>query len=133
MIAVMGSPPENGESGIDCESIRPQIKYTKSPLCFPAPRSVKGQVLGDLLSGRKITHLHCWREHGSSRLSHHIMMLRKAGFDVVTVEVDAPTSDGRIAQIGLYHLPVETIELAGELGQRFVAECARVAAERRAA
>ncbi|MBK9522877.1 MAG: hypothetical protein IPO13_14920 [Rhodocyclaceae bacterium] len=130
MPGAQGLPPTNETPGGNRAG---QNKKTTRELYFPKPPVVKAMVLADLLNGRKITHLHCWREHGSSRLSHHIMMLRRAGWNVVTVEVDAPTSDGRIAQIGLYHLPVETIELAGERGQRFVAECARVAAERRAA
>ncbi len=99
-------------------------------LHFPSIPSVKAAVLADLLSGRKITHKHCWIEHGSSRLSHHILMLRKAGWPVITEEIDAQTSDGRIAQIGLYSLPAESIDEAGICGQLFVIEA--VAARRAA-
>lgn len=132
MPGTQGLPPENDNAHGQVGEVG-KTKISASELYFPKPPTVKSMVLADLLNGRKITHYHCWREHGSSQLSHHIMMLRKAGWDVVTVEVDAPTSDGRIAQIGLYHLPAEAIELAGERGQQFVAECARVASARRAA
>jgi hypothetical protein len=70
----------------------------------------------------QLTHYDVWERHGSSRASHHFMMLRRAGWPVITEEIDVPTSDGRIAHIGLYSLPVEAIEAAGERGQEFIAE-----------
>jgi len=93
------------------------------PVVFPSPTTVKGRVLADLLSGDKLTHMDVWERDGSSRASHHVLMLRKAGWPVITDEIDVPTSDGRVARIGLYSLPPETIEAAGERGQRFIAEC----------
>ncbi|MBI5922032.1 MAG: hypothetical protein HY847_10365 [Betaproteobacteria bacterium] len=122
MIAAMGSPARNGETRTSGKLVGPQIKAPTSEFCFPTIPSVKAAVLADLLSGRKITHLDCWREHGSSRLSHHILRLRKAGFPVITQEIDAKTSDGRVAQIGLYSLPTEAIEAAGERGLMFITE-----------
>lgn len=91
-------------------------------LTFPASSSVKGRTLADLLAGMKLTHYDVWERHGSSRASHHVLMLRRAGFSVITEEIDAPTSDGRTARIALYSLSVETIEAAGERGQQFIAE-----------
>lgn len=89
---------------------------------YPDLATVKGRTLADLLAGDKLTHMDVWERHGSSRASHHVLMLRKAGFPVVTEEIDAPTSDGRIARIGLYSLPADAIEAAGECGQQFIAE-----------
>lgn len=120
--AAMGSPPTKGETGTCYKQARPPIKNSTLSFCYPSPSSVKGRVLADLLAGEKITHKTVWLRHGSSRASHHIMMLRHAGFPVITEEIDVPTSDGRIARIGLYSLPAEAIEAAGECGQQFIAE-----------
>jgi len=103
-----------------------------SPSNFPSPSSVKGRVLADLLSGRKITHLDVWREHGSSRAAHHVLMLRKAGWPVVTNEIETPISDGRVARIALYSLPPEAVASAGERGQTFIAAVMAARAKRSA-
>jgi Helix-turn-helix domain len=101
---------------------------------FPAPSTVKGRVLGALLRGERLTHLDCWRRFGSARLSHHIYCLRGTGWPVQMAEETVTTTDaGRPASIGVYFLTPETIEAAGERGQRYAQECARVEAERRAA
>lgn len=99
-----------------------QNKTTTPVFCYPSPASVKGRVLADLLHGDKLTHMDVWERHGSSRASHHILRLRKSGWDVITDEIESPTSDGRIARIALYSLPVEIIDAAGEIGKRYVAE-----------
>lgn len=98
---------------------------------FPAPDSVKAAVLADLLEGQRITHKDCWLRHGSSRLSHHIFVLRGEGWPIVTDEVTVGTSDGRQAAIAEYGLPADAIKTAGESGQRFIAEV-RAARARRA-
>lgn len=105
---------------------------TASEFSYPAPSSVKGNLLAALLAGMRITHLAVWARYGSSRAAHHVFRLRKDGWPVITEEIDVPTSDGRTARIALYSLPVKTIAEAGERGQRFAAECARIEAERRA-
>lgn len=97
---------------------------TTSAFSFPDPSTVKGRVLADLLAGRRITHADCWREHGSSRLSHHAFKLRELGWTIRTDEIEVRTSDGRIAHIGMYSLSAETIRATGERGQRFI-EAAR--------
>lgn len=97
-------------------------KTARLAFCYPKASTVKGRVLGDLLAGRQITHRDCWTEHGSSRLAHHILMLRQAGWDVQMTEVDASTSDGRTARIGLYSLDASVIAAAGEAGSAYVAE-----------
>lgn len=118
--AVMGSPPANENArrqpGVG------QNKTTTPAFCYPSPSSVKGRVLSDLLSGYRLTHYDVWEMYGSSRASHHVLVLRKAGWPVITEEIDAPTSDGRTARIALYSLPPETITAAGERGQDFIAE-----------
>lgn len=100
---------------------------------FPSPSSVKGAVLADLLAGGRITHEDVWRRHGSSRAAHHVLMLRKAGFPVLTTEIDVPTKDGRTARIAEYSLPAVAIDEAGELGAEFMRLAREVEAERRAA
>ena len=86
---------------------------------YPRASSVKGRVLAALLRGEALTHADCWRRFGSSRLSHHIHMLRAAGWRIDCADMPAPTSDGRIAVIGLYTLQQTSIADAGERGQRF--------------
>ena len=114
------APPTNG-NGLRQQAVG-QSKATTPAFCYPSPSSVKGRVLSDLLSGYKLTHYDVWEMHGSSRASHHILRLRRAGFPVITEEIDVPTSDGRTARIALYSLPEETIEEAGKRGQDFIAE-----------
>lgn len=92
---------------------------------FPCPTSVKGRFLADLLRGDQVTHMDVWRRHGSSRAAHHVLRLRQAGFPILTREIEAPTSDGRIALIAEYSLPNEAIAAAGELGRQFVATVAQ--------
>lgn len=128
-VAAMGSPQN------ESPRLQPgagQSKNTTPTFSYPSPETVKGRVLADLISGMCLTHLDVWERHGSSRASHHVLRLRQSGWPVVTEEISAPTSDGRIARIALYSLPAETIEAAGEHGQRYAAECAKVEAERRA-
>lgn len=98
---------------------------TTNVFSYPDPTTVKGRVLADLLAGRRITHLDCWREHGSSRLAHHCYMLRGIGWPIDTEEIEVTTRRGRQAQIGEYSLPAEVIEEAGERGQRYVASAQR--------
>lgn len=88
---------------------------------YPQRETVKGGVLADLLSGRTITHFDCWRDHGSSRLAHHIYVLKADGWPIHVVEKDVSTRRGRRAQIAFYSFKSETIEAAGERGQRFAA------------
>lgn len=101
---------------------------------YPSPSSVKGRVLGAQLRGERLTHWDCWQRFGSARLSHHIYVLRREGWPVEMIERSVSTSDaGRPATIGVYFLADETIHQAGEQGQDYAAECAKVEAERRAA
>lgn len=103
---------------------------TASAFSFPHPSTVKGRVLGDLLTGRVITHKDCWIEHGSSRLAHHVYSLRRDGWPVEMVEREVPTSDsGRTASIGFYNLPQDVIHQAGERGQRYAAAVVAAKAE----
>ncbi len=111
-----------------------QAKTAVDELCFPAPSSVKGRVLGALLRGERLTHLDCWRRFGSARLSHHIYVLRGLGRAVQMIEETVTTSDaGRPATIGVYFLTPEAIADAGERGQKYANDCARIEEARRAA
>lgn len=101
---------------------------------YPNQSSLPGRVLARLLKGCHYTHKDSWRELGHARLADSIWKLRKAGWPVEIVEQEVATSDcGRPALIGVYFLKAETIAAAGEVGQRYVAECFRAEAERRAA
>lgn len=103
-------------------------------LTYPSPASVIGRVLGALLRGERLSHLDCWRRYGSSRLAHHVHVLRRMGWQVPMEEVSVTTSDaGRTATIGEYRLGADAIAAAGEAGQTYAAECARIERERRAA
>lgn len=105
-----------------------------SALTYPSPETVKGRVLGAFLRGERLTHKDCWLRFGSSRLSHHVYELRRAGWLVLMDEINVTTSDGgRTATIGIYSLPADAIASAGEAGQDYAAECQRVERERRAA
>lgn len=97
----------NCEAGTCSEQVRPQISTTVliAGLSFPEPSSVKARVLAAMLRGNELTHATCWQCFGSSRLAHHILKLRQAGFPVVTESIEVPTCDGRVAHIARYSLP----------------------------
>lgn len=135
--AARGSPPN--ESGALPGAVGGQSEQAQTAvaeLCYPSPQTVKGRVLGALLrgGGERLTHYDCWRRFGSARLSHHAYILRSSGWPVQMIEETVTTSDaGRPATIGVYFLTPESITDAGERGQKYAAECARIEAERRAA
>lgn len=89
--------------------------------CYPPRGTVKAGVLADLLNGRTLTHLDCWHDHGSSRLAHHIHVLRADGWPIQSIEQEVKTRHGRIAQIAFYSLKPEDIAAAGERGRHFAA------------
>ena len=129
----MTNPANKNAPGQGCVGDT-QNQNLQGQFCYPNPCLVKGRVLGALLRGENLTHLDCWRRFGSARLAHHIYVLRGIGWEVRMVESSVATSDGgRPAIIGIYSLPPELITAAGEAGQRYAAECARVETERRAA
>ncbi len=87
---------------------------------FPTERTVKAAVLADLLERRAITHQDCWLEHGSSRLAHHVMVLRDAGWPIETHRRLVPTSDGRTADIGTYTLDLGRVSLDPETIREYI-------------
>lgn len=87
---------------------------------FPTERTVKAAVLADLLDRRSITHRDCWLEHGSSRLAHHVLVLRDAGWPIETHRRLVPTSDGRTADIGTYTLDLGRVSLDPETIREYV-------------
>ncbi len=93
---------------------------------YPRPASVKGRVLASLLAGEVLTQLDCSERFFSSRLAHHVHMLRNggAGWPIQTVERPVPTSDGRQAIIAFYSLPKATIDQAGDAGAAYIAKVA---------
>ncbi len=95
--------------------------------------TVLAAVLSDLLDNQHITHLNCWRRHGSSRLSHHVYTLRGEGWPIVTEDVEVGTSDGRRQVIAEYSLPPDTIAAAGERGRQYIESVREARAARRAA
>lgn len=97
---------------------------------YPSPGSVKGAVLADLLTGSSITHCDCWLSHGSSRLAHHILMLKRAGWTVETDEDHVSTSDGRRVTIARYKLSRSAIQGASEEGRQFIETVRRLRATR---
>lgn len=130
----LGGSGAFGQQAVTVESVSHGHGASNKPLPYPSANAVIGRVLGALLNGERLTHLDCWRRFGSSRLSHHIWQLRRDGWPVEMVELEVATSDAdRKAMIGEYSLSEETIHAAGERGQDYAAECARVNVERRAA
>ena len=116
--AILGAQPAE---------VKPRFRY-------PSPETVHGRVLGALLRGEHLTHKDCWLRFGSSRLSHHIYVLRGTGWVIQMVEQTVTTSDaGRSATIGVYSLAQDVVTAAGEQGQHYAEDCARVEVERRAA
>lgn len=87
---------------------------------FPTERTVKAAVLVDLLCHRSITHRDCWLEHGSSRLAHHVLVLRDGGWPIETHRRLVPTSDGRTADIAHYSLDLGLVSLDPEMIQEYV-------------
>ncbi len=95
--------------------------------------TVVAAVLADLLEGQQVSHLDCWRRHGSSRLSHAIWLLRGDGWPIRTNDADVDTSDGRVATIGLYMLDAWAINATGERGNEFIRAVREARAARRVA
>ncbi|HMW57592.1 MAG TPA: helix-turn-helix domain-containing protein [Rhodocyclaceae bacterium] len=87
---------------------------------FPTERTVKAAVLADLLEGRSSTHRDCWLEHGSSRLAHHILVLRDGGWPIETNRRLVSTSDGRTADIAHYSLDLALVSLDPETIREYV-------------
>jgi hypothetical protein len=142
--AMGGSPPGKGEGGTCCKQARPQIETIPAQfsslsahpvkLTFPDMDFLPGRVLGILLTGRRYTSKDSWIELCHSRLSDSIWKLRRLGWPVNMSEELVVTGDaGRTASIGVYYLDAETIADAGERGQRYATECARIEAARRSA
>lgn len=96
------------------------IRSPVSGYDFPTERTVKAAVLADLLERRAITHQDCWLEHGSSRLAHHVMVLRDAGWPIETHRRLVPTSDGRTADIGTYTLDLGRVSLDPETIREYI-------------
>jgi hypothetical protein len=132
MIPTTMAPPQNENArrqpGIG------QSKTTTNTFSYRSPSSVKGRTLGSLLRGARLTHFDCWKRFGSARLAHHVYKLRGISWPVQMLEQTVTTNDaGRPASIGVYYLGPEVIAAAGERGQQYAEECARVEIERRAA
>jgi len=124
----------NNEAGTCSQQARPKIQNATCRFSYPEASSVKGRVLGALLRGEHLTHLDCWRRFGSSRLAHHVHMLRRHGWPVQMAEIMVRTSDaGRPATIGEYYLDADAIAKAGDTGKDYAFSCLRVELERRAA
>lgn len=98
---------------------------TPRQFSFPAPGSVKGRVLADLLSGRAVTGLDVLNRHGSTRAAHHVLRLRQAGWSIKTTTVDAATRDGRPVRIAEYRLLQDEIDAAGDAGRQFLDDVRR--------
>ena len=123
----MSAPADNRGDGGGREAMRNECSAKSVGAGeYPTPKSVKGRVLAALLTGAELTHLDCWERFGSSRLAHHVHMLRDggAGWPIKAVERPVPTSDGRQAVISFYALPKATIDRAGEAGAAYIAAVA---------
>lgn len=107
--------------------------FQQVQLCYPDQTTVKGRVLVSLPHGVRLTSNDGLTKFSSSRLAHHIYILRGLGWAVETVDRIVSTRDaGRPATIGVYFLSDDAIAVAGERGQKYAAKCARINVERRA-
>ncbi|MBI5919157.1 MAG: AlpA family phage regulatory protein [Nitrosomonadales bacterium] len=132
--AAQGLPTPAAQNQEHCAPLLNDCPAAVNQFIYSEPSSVKGRTLGAFLRGERLAHLDCWKRFGSARLAHHVHRLRKAGWPVEMVEQAVVTSDAkREALIGVYFLTQQTIETAGERGQRYAEECARVELDRRAA
>lgn len=123
----MNAPADNRGDGGGREVMRSECDANSVRVGdYPRPTSVKGRVLAALLAGAELTHLDCWERFDSSRLAHHVHMLRDggAGWPIQSVERPVPTSDGRQAIIAFYSLPKATIDQAGDAGAAYIAKVA---------
>lgn len=123
----MNAPADNRGDGGGREVMRGECNVNNAGAGkYPGPSSVKGRVLAALLTGAELTHLDCWERFCSSRLAHHVHMLREggAGWPIQTVERPVPTSDGRLVIIAFYRLPKATIDQVGEAGAAYIAKVA---------
>lgn len=123
----MSAPADNRGDGGGREALPSECSAKKQGVgAYARPSSVKGRVLASLLTGAELTHLDCWERFGSSRLAHHVHMLRDggAGWLIQSVERPVPTSDGRQAIIAFYALSKSTIDQAGEAAITFIAAVA---------
>lgn len=116
----ISATPRNDNARVEAGTV--STASNTSNRSYPRASSVKGAVLADLLSGRAITHKDCWMEHGSSRLAHHIMMLRAAGWPIEMREIQVTTSDGRMAEIGEYRLDHPVIAEEAEVAQHYISQ-----------
>ena len=95
----------------------PKPKAPKAPKASKAAKTLtKAQMVADLADRAGLTKA-------------QVQDVFAALADVVAAELKA----GRPATIGVYFLTPESIADAGERGQKYAAECARIEAERRAA
>lgn len=101
---------------------------------YPNPSTVRGRILGALLRQDKLTQHDALLRFSNFRLAADVDQLKRYGWSIQTELIQVSTRDaGRRAEVGQYHMPNEAIAEAGERGQQYAAECARIEAERRAA
>lgn len=101
---------------------------------YPDPHTVFGRVLGAHLAGHRLTVADSLRRFGHDRLADSEFKLRRLGWPIRSIRKSVATTDGgREASVSEYFLDQEAIVAAGECGQEYAAECARINAERRAA
>lgn len=105
MDSLSAVPKNDGTPGSgNCTGAAFDTDSKQREVSYPEINTVKAAVLADLLDGREITHKDTWREHGSSRLAHHVFMLRKLGWPIICKKRYVQTADGRCARIGFYSL-----------------------------
>lgn len=135
--AAQGLPTPAAQIQNDSTAILNDYSDVVNYLDFPDPETVKGRTLGALLRGDRLTSNDCLFRFGSARLSHHVYVLRGGksgcGWPIEIDEEVVETSDAhRKATIGVYYLSEQAIRAAGERGQNYAKECARIESERRA-
>ena len=100
---------------------------------FPKHHTQAARLLSALLKFRRIDPLHGWRIFGIYRLADVVFQLRGLGWAVITGRLNVTNRFDETCHVAEYRLSAESIESAGNAGQRFADDEIALMSERRAA
>ena len=83
---------------------------------YPRPGSVRGQVLADLLDGKVLSALDAVHGSSTTRLAPAILVLKRYGWQIESVEQAVGTNDGRVAHVAFYFMRAADKSLALQVG-----------------
>jgi hypothetical protein len=80
---------------------------------WPKPSSLAGALIRDLLNGKTPTHPEFEGRTGSWRLAAYVLILRKLGWPIITIEIHWPSPDDPNRIVAKYTLPGWVRDLVG--------------------